>query len=296
LIVEDDPASLIYLNDSAVSLGHETQTSTDGALGLETFKNFKPDLVLSDIKMPNMDGMQLLKAIKELDAGVIFVMLTAFGSEEYAIKALHLGANNYLHKPIRHTTLIPLLQKYENVIKDRTIESDILGMIIRREFIMKFDNRIDLVPKIVDFLILETGIALKPENKLSIRLGLFELLVNAIEHGNLDITYQEKTEALEKESNQLNLLYNERLSNPLLYQKKVTVEFKMDKTYCEWIISDEGKGFKWQEVLSDDIEGQNLLTHGRGIFLSRLQFDELEYIGRGNVIRVKKLTRNLSEN
>ena len=69
---------------------------------------------------------------------------------------------------------------------------------------------------------------------------------------------------------------------------KVTVDFTMDAEACEWVISDEGDGFDWRSV-QNPIEDEDLFkAHGRGIFLARFQFDELEYLGNGNTVRVNK--------
>lgn len=132
LIVEDDPASRKYLLDTVVTEGHDTRASENGEIGLKVYNEFKPDLVLSDIQMPVMDGLKLLEAIREQSNDVIVVIITAFGTEEYAMKALRLGATNYMPKPVRHGELLPLLRKYNSVIENRTVETEILGMIVQR--------------------------------------------------------------------------------------------------------------------------------------------------------------------
>jgi len=112
LCVEDDPDSRQYLVDTVTAAGHEAMAAGNGLAGFECFAAFRPDLVLCDIRMPGMNGLELLAAMRKQSAGVAVVMLTAFGCEEYAIKALREGANDYLKKPIRHADLLPLLEKY----------------------------------------------------------------------------------------------------------------------------------------------------------------------------------------
>lgn len=147
LIVEDDPSSQDYLKAGIESEGHKTWTADNGKIGFKLYEKVRPDLVLSDIKMPVMDGFELLKVICNQNEATIVVLITAFGCEEYAVQALRAGANNYLNKPVRHTELLNLLQKYNSIIENRTIAKDILGKIIRRSFTMKFDNHIHLVPQ-----------------------------------------------------------------------------------------------------------------------------------------------------
>ena len=94
LIVEDDPASTNYLEIILSKEGLEYKTATDGKQGLEVFKSFKPHIVLSDINMPFMSGIELLSEIKRIHPQTIVIMLTAFNSEEYVIESMKFGANN----------------------------------------------------------------------------------------------------------------------------------------------------------------------------------------------------------
>jgi signal transduction histidine kinase len=112
LCVEDDPASRQYITDTIAAAGHEICTAENGLVGLQCYNSFRPDLVLSDIRMPEMDGIELLSALRMRNERVSVVMMTAYGSEDYAVKALRAGANDYLKKPVRHADLLPLLGKY----------------------------------------------------------------------------------------------------------------------------------------------------------------------------------------
>lgn len=286
LIVEDDPASRNYLKDTVEAEGHETEVAENGETGLKIFKKQLPDLVISDIQMPVVDGLELLEAIRRQSSDSIIIMATAFGSEEYAMRALRLGANNYMKKPIRHAELLPLLRKYNSVIEARTLDHEILGMIVEKNSTMKFDNRFEIIPKIADHLVLETGNSIPENKRFGVNLGLLELLTNAIEHGNLGIGYDEKSVALESDT--LDSLYKQRQVDTALAGRMVTVAFKMNGTSCEWVITDEGEGFDWKTVRDSFDESKMLDAHGRGILITQMYFDELEYNDAGNAVRVVK--------
>jgi anti-sigma regulatory factor (Ser/Thr protein kinase) len=215
-------------------------------------------------------------------------MITAFSTEDYAVKAFHLGANNYIKKPVRQSDLIELLQKYDAIIKNRrAIVARVPGNLLHREFIIEFPTHTEMVPKVVDYLINETGNLFSSDDKISIELGLVELLTNAIEHGNLEISFQEKSEALK--AGKLEQLYEDRLANSKMAARKVRVQFEMTRNMCTWIIEDEGVGFDWKS-LQMDIEQERLFDlNGRGIFICKFLFDEIEYFGKGNQVRIKKL-------
>ena len=288
LIVDDDPVARQYLQDTALSGGHEVVAADDGAAGLAAFDEFGPDLILADIQMPKVDGLELLEAIRGRSADTIVVMVTGHGCEEYAVKALRLGANNYLGKPVRHADLLPLLSKYAGIVESRAAHASVSAMIVRHELTMRFGNHLELIPSIADYLAKLAPHSLNEEAQQDARLGLNELLINAVEHGNLGITYDEKTAAVEGGPDTLTSLRDERLADSVMCERRVRVIFTLGERACEWVISDEGKGFDWSAVPNPLDEDNLLKPLGRGMFLCRFLFDEMEYEGTGNIVRVKK--------
>lgn len=285
LIVDDDLAIRTYLESALKVENHEVQTAENGLIGLSLFPTFKPDLILSDIQMPEMDGLEMLATIRSQDEDIIIIIMTGYGSEENAIKALNLGANNYLKKPILHPDLLNIIQKCETIVKTKGNKPQISELIQKREVTMKFGNDVEKLPDIIEHLIAEVGDLLPKVKQTGIRLSLMELLINAIEHGNFEITDQEKMEALE--TNKYKDLLKGKLENSPFAVREITVDFKQDPTGIEWIITDEGQGFDWKSIASPLEASKSNLNRGRGIFLSRFQFDELEFIGKGNQIRAR---------
>ncbi len=286
LILEDDHASRTYLSSLLTLNQYECKAAQNGEEGLVMFEEFKPDLVLSDIQMPKMSGLEFLKAIRRDNSDAIVIMVTAYGSEDYAIKAFREGANNYLKKPIYEEELLILLAKYKPIISQKNLKESIPSLVMQRSLTMKFDSDVGIIPRVVDFLIAETGNMFTKDELINVELGLVELMMNAVEHGNLNITYQEKNKALE--SNSLTELYDQRKQDELYKDRKVTVLYNQNQDGCEWMISDEGNGFDYQD-LPDPTSSDNLLDmNGRGIFISKFMFDNLEYLGKGNIVRIKK--------
>ena len=286
LIVEDDFTSREYLKEVVKNQGYTCFTAENGMEGLEVYHDKLPDLILCDIQMPMMNGLELLEELRKEKSNAIIVMLTAFGTEEYAVQSFQKGANNYLKKPIYHKDLILLLKRYDQVLRSRTVDREFPGEVLRREGTFRFKSQIENIPSIVDRLVKETGSLFDSSERTEIEVGLNELIMNAIEHGDLEISMYEKAKALE--NNELNQLYKERQSDEKLLNRYVTVHYKLNLESCEWIIQDEGQGFDWQSLPNPTI-GKNLFVlNGRGIFISRFQFDELEYIGAGNIVRILK--------
>ena len=293
LLVDDDEITLNMMHLIIEEEGYETRMAENGVQALTVFNEFNPDLIFTDIEMPGMNGLELLVAVREQHPETIVIVATAHGSEEYALQALRAGANNYLRKPVDLEELREILKKYDLAIEHRLSTQKIVQFVVQNDLTMQLDNRLELIFPIVDYLLLHTAQMLSEDEISRCRFGLIELLTNAIEHGNLGITFDEKTGALES-PNGFDRLINDRLTDPALGQRKVTVKFHLEQAFLEWAIADEGGGFDWQS-LPQEIEGSSLFAfHGRGIILSRFQFDELEYLGNGNTVRIRKLLRDVA--
>lgn len=273
LIVEDDAPSRSFMKDTIESQGLEVHIAENGEEGLATFKKINPQLVLSDINMPKMDGLELLSEIRKISPRAIVVMVTAFGCEEYAMKALELKANNYLKKPVRHAELLPLLKKYESLTKEKPENKPQPSQTKKPTFSIKMDSVLEEVPDMVDWLIKSTGNYLDESGQLDAKIGLVELLNNAIAHGN----WGSETNG---DANQI-----------LNRARQVRVEYKTSETYCEWTISDEGKGFDWESYM-ERLDADPLGQTGKGILCCKFHFSELLYNSPGNSVTARKNKRS----
>ena len=121
LLVDDDPSLLRVTEYQMVNAGYKVITAVNGKDGLTAYREHKPDLVLTDIKMPVMDGLKLLSEIKRLSPHALVVLVTAHGSIETAIKAMKTGAFDYICKPFEKDELLINIKKaldYQNLVKE----------------------------------------------------------------------------------------------------------------------------------------------------------------------------------
>ena len=110
LIVEDEAHARTGLTELIASWGFRAECAADGVEGLEKVRQWSPAIVVTDLKMPRMDGMELLSRIAELPQTVAVVMLTAQGSIESAVEAMRMGAYDYIPKPVDPVRLRNILQ------------------------------------------------------------------------------------------------------------------------------------------------------------------------------------------
>ena len=100
LVVDDEPAAVELLVEFLSSKGYEVLTATNGEEALQRVKEDRPHLVLLDIRMPKMDGMEVLRRIREIDPEMGVIMVTAVNEEDVGRKALEMGAFDYIVKPL----------------------------------------------------------------------------------------------------------------------------------------------------------------------------------------------------
>lgn len=111
LVVDDEKNYLVVLSAFLSEEGYETLTADSAQEALEIVASADLDLVLTDMKMPSMDGIELLRRIKEIVPDLPVVMMTAYGTVEKAVEAMQLGAFNFIQKPFENQTLKQIVDK-----------------------------------------------------------------------------------------------------------------------------------------------------------------------------------------
>jgi len=121
LIVDDEQGQREILSGYLKKKGYTVYTASSGTEGIQSVKNYPIDIIISDFKMPDKTGIEVLEAVKSINPEISFVMVTAFGTIENAVKAMRLGAYDYLAKPIDLDELDILL---ERIIEHKNLKSE----------------------------------------------------------------------------------------------------------------------------------------------------------------------------
>lgn len=292
LVVDDDKFSLTLTQATLEGAGYAVEVAEDGEIAwqiMDTAPN-DFDLILLDKCMPKLDGLDLLKRIKSdlrfKDLPV--VMLTGATQEQDIVDGLAAGAHYYLTKPSPEEILTSViknallqLQNKRELLSSIGHQTEALRILTRAEF--SFSN----LQEAKTLALWLADASMVPERTVN---AYSELLVNAVEHGNLEISYQQKSQLLiagrwEEE-------IAERLQQDLYAQRRVTVTMLSQTEHYIVIIKDEGKGFDWTEYLDFSPE-RAFDLHGRGIAMARkMGLDSIEYQGNGNTVvtMVKKMS------
>ncbi|UCE17554.1 MAG: sigma-54-dependent Fis family transcriptional regulator [Gemmatimonadota bacterium] len=121
LVIDDDESFIRVLEHMLIEDGHRVATASDGERGLKIFKGGSFDIVLTDLMMPKLDGMAVLKEVRRIDREAIVIFITAHGTVENAVEACRLGATDYITKPFSHEQLSFVVEK---AIKVRELLSE----------------------------------------------------------------------------------------------------------------------------------------------------------------------------
>jgi len=287
IIAEDDVSTREVLAEIVEQEGLKQRNFENGELALEALKSNPDDviLVISDIKMPEMDGIQFLRQARESFPETPFVITSGYGTKDNIITALKLGALDYLEKPFRVKDVQEIIQKIKQAISETQQEAKLYHYLEDKKICFKISNDIKLVHSLVNELIREIkkigGKSLQPE-LTGIRMALHEAVVNAIEHGNLELssTLKEKPDYME--------IIEKRMTESPYADRQVLVSTTVTTTSFSCEITDEGPGFDWQS-LPDPRDPENLFKpHGRGIILMANYFDRVTFNQQGNSITMEK--------
>lgn len=289
LIIENDFVSRHYMRDLLRYAGHSCQTAMNASEGLDIYACGRPDAIICDVLLPGITGMEFLHEIRKSDSKTAIIMTANESSERLAVQVFRAGASDFLKKPIQDKHILPTLQKIADSLPAPPREPSPYGQVdagtLKFTFPTEYDGTASIIPRIMNELSLDF---FSMDDRVSIELGLSELVTNAIEHGNLNITYDEKT-AVADTANALMELCQQRLLDADIASRVITVYYEFTPEECRWTIIDQGNGFDITKV-PDPTRKENRETffHGRGIMFSRHIFDTVTYRGKGNEVTVTK--------
>lgn len=282
LLAEDAEIIASIIRDLLAAQGYEVTICADGLDAWARLQSDQPgyDVILLDRSMPHMDGMELLNRIKRepVFTHIPVIMETAQADRESIREGLAQGAYYYLTKPFEAEVLLAVVnaalqqsREFRQMIK--SVHQAERPLALMQTGVFHFRD-LDEGRLLANYLARAC-----PEPERAVQ-GLQELLVNAVEHGNLGISYAEKGKLLMEGVWQEEV--QRRLTLPEYQDRLVEINFQRLPETLNFTIQDQGDGFDWQAYL-DFSPDRAFDLHGRGIALARkLSFDHLEYRGKGN--------------
>jgi len=286
LIIDDEKPVRDVLNIALSEEGYESYQAPSGELGFELFKSSEPDIVLTDVMMPGIDGIEVTKRMKVQRDDIDVVVMSGFGTEELVVNALRAGASNYIKKPIVFDELFKIL---DDIIfkRENRKRFEIFREIVESEHKdIAIGNDVSRVWGAVNQILFNAQAVADPNSLEGMCIGLYELLINAIEHGNLGITFREKSDALQ--NNTYRELLESRMKRADSEGMVVRIESDYEPSSITVEIRDQGEGFDLSTLPDLKDAEAILLDHGRGVLLATLFYDSVDYSEPGNCVKVSK--------
>ena len=282
LVVEPCAGTLAMVLEQAKTRGLSIMTAPDPHVALAMMDMASPDVLMTDLFLPEPNGLMLIRETLKRNARTAVIATTRAGNEQALLEAVRAGAGDCLYKPARAEELGVALDRALRRIP-QTID-DVPG-IEQLEYRLVIGTDPGDVESCVTWLIESTAMGLPETQRLHLRTTLIELIVNAVEHGSLEIFYREKHEALS--TDRFDDLIAERRRNPRFAQRRVIVRALYDKFHrrMRYAITDEGNGFTWNRFLTrSDQPCDSRDANGRGVFLAKAFFPDLTYNERGTEV------------
>lgn len=286
LIVDDEPLLRNMINKYLSDMGYSTVEAVDGVEAWSILQQsiYQFDAIILDRNMPNMDGLEVLKKLKAhpILNSIPVIMQTGSTKKHEILEGLQAGCYYYLTKPFQKDVFVSIV---------RTAVLDHLNYRLLQEELKKQGQSLTLLDSgtfsfrtLDESRVLTKLLAAACPEPDKVANGLSELLINAVEHGNLEISYAEKSKLLAKQEWEQEIKH--RIKQTKYASRYVSVQFKRNTNEISIEITDQGEGFEWQQYLEISPE-RSSDTHGRGIAMANLlSFDSIEYKGNGNRVKV----------
>jgi CheY-like chemotaxis protein len=294
---ERTQASVLVVDDSATDRrlvgglleragGLAIEYATDGREAIDRFQKSIPDLVVTDLIMPEMDGLGLVAAIKSEFPLVPVVLMTARGNEEVAVAALRQGAAGYVPKRILAHDLASTVKRILAASREDRSLSRLMHRMIENQSSFVLHNDPTLIPLLLGYLqqairCVRLGDEL---DRLRIRLAVEEALLNALYRGNLEVSsrLQQSDPAAYDE------LVRTRMAEAPYCNRRTFVSWSISRDGMEITVRDEGPGFDPQSAESRSESVDFDTVFGRGTLIMRTFMDEARYSPSGNELTLVK--------
>jgi len=291
LIVDDSPVfRLIVSNLVKASCGFTTFTAGNGREATAFLKDQTPSVVLTDLNMPEMDGLELVEYVREHHQNTPIVLMTGDGSEDTALLALRAGAASYVPKKRLKSDLGEILQQVLGAARTDRRKQRLLQSLTHRDSSFTLTSDATMVPLLIAMLqeeLTATGLC-GSANRTRIGVALEEAMLNGMYHGNLGVSSDLKQQG----GTAFHDMVERRRTLAPYAGRRLHVRAQLTPNKVTYTIRDEGAGFDVAS-LPDPTDPANLeKPSGRGLLLIRCFMDNVTYNAAGNEIT---LVKNRSE-
>jgi CheY-like chemotaxis protein len=292
LVAEDSPTQSVQIRALLEASNFEVDVVANGKEAVQRLENQQRyDLILTDMMMPEMDGLQLVRAVRVHYPGTPVILMTGQGTDALAIEALEDGAAGYVPKSQVQDKLVDEVAQVLHATEiDRSYEV-LLSCLTRNEFSFELRNEIALIDPLINLLMqMMAGIGLGDStSRVRVGLALEHALLNALIRGNLEIapTQMPSTRDLLL-SGQVADWVQQRMAQSPYGDRKIFFDVQMTLQAARFVIRDEGPGFDTSRVPRPGDPDVLEREGGHGLLLMQTFMDEVTFNASGNQVTMIK--------
>ncbi|WP_027389083.1 ATP-binding protein [Chrysiogenes arsenatis] len=287
--------SVLYIRDS--DWNHDAQAlncsleqagyvvhSVTYAEGYDSFLSNMQDIVVLEMHLSEEQGWDIVRKIHKTAPQAPVVILSHQGSETRLLTAIECGVSQFFPSPIEQKKLVDALNSLAEGVMHSFATSLALRTLHQERKVFWLNNTVESATGALNTIIPTLNVHCSPKVACEIRMAVFEILLNAIEHGNLGIGYQEKLDSIGSDTYH-DLLRAKQQEN---IAKRVYFEYIFDDNQFTFIIEDSGHGFDLKSV-PNPRDTENLLNFsGRGILMAFFYMDSVQYNEKGNRVTLAR--------
>ncbi len=290
-------ATVLVVDDSAADqrlIAHLLEQDTeltaifasDGREALDLMEEQKPDLVLTDLRMPRMDGLELVANLRRDYPLVPVILMTSRGSEDIAVQSLRQGASSYVPKRALSQDLVRTIRSLLELSGARRGRSRVLQSMQEVKAVYLLENDFGLLSDLVNHLedqLKQMGFG-DDGDCIRVSVALTEALSNALYHGNLEMD-----SALRETDFEAYLeLARKRSREKPFSQRRIRLETNLSREKAVFAVEDEGRGFDPDSLPDPTITPNLEKVTGRGIMLMHTLMDQVKFNRAGNRVQMVK--------
>ncbi len=288
LLIDDDALVRDTFRAFFDSLGWRYQLLADSRQSVDAVNHGDFDVVVTDLMMPYVDGIQAIKELKKNRPSLAAMVVTGMGDYEAVLKSLKAGAVDYFTKPLNFQEFKDAI---ERVTKKRREGTSGLG-----RFLASFNHSYSMstaeaagcalqfpeVEQLAKCRLIDEAL------KLKITLALQEAFSNCVEHGNLELQSEWREELCADGTDKFFKVKQERLDDPRYSSRRIEISSSLADGVFKFRIKDEGPGFSPKVTRIENPTPGELNSYGRGIRIIADTMDTVEYLDRGREIIMLK--------
>lgn len=296
LVVDDEERIRKLLQKCLAGEGYKIDTAQDGQAGLEKILQRDYSLVITDVVMPRLGGLDFLKNVRLSRPGLPVVIITGFATTDITIQALKLGAVDFITKPFKLSEIFFTVKRVLDIQGRAEELQGVFQQVVHSSKVFECpcqDLEIDAVLHVIVKELADLGFC-EESDSMKISLAVREAIDNAVEHGNLELPSGHKHKEYMIDPQAFQRWKNQRLSDPQFGRKKIRIEFSCSDDRMEVKVRDEGPGFDASALpkTADRVEEMDSNLHGYRLML--LSMDEVRYNPTGNEVTLVKLRNGSS--